>query len=107
MRNLSPQRSPTQDANLREESKAAYQRGDFEEALRLYKTLLASTRDSKERQLLLSNIVACRLNIGGSAQAEAAVDNAKQVSRGTTWYFFPHSIFDLSQLIFFSISVSL
>ena len=79
MRNLSPQRSPNQDT-LQEQSKAAYQRGDFEEALKLYRAALSVAGDNKERQLLLSNIVACRLNIGGKAQAEAAVENAKQVS---------------------------
>lgn len=80
MRNLSPQRSPNQET-LQDQAKAAYQTGDFEEALKLYRTALSSdARDKKERQLLLSNIVACRLNIGGKAQAEAAVENAKQVS---------------------------
>ncbi|CAJ1931223.1 unnamed protein product [Cylindrotheca closterium] len=73
MRNL----SPNQEGVLQEQAKEAYANEDFEEALKLYRVALPSSR-GKERQLLLSNIVACRLNIGGSAQAEAAVDNAKQ-----------------------------
>lgn len=80
MRNLSPQRSPNQDT-LPEQAKVSYQNGDYEEALKLYGAALSkmargSSKD--ERQLMLSNIVACRLNIGGPAQAEAAVENAKQ-----------------------------
>eukprot|EP00526_Cylindrotheca_closterium_P018328 CAMPEP_0113602618 /NCGR_PEP_ID=MMETSP0017_2-20120614/852_1 /TAXON_ID=2856 /ORGANISM="Cylindrotheca closterium" /LENGTH=360 /DNA_ID=CAMNT_0000510977 /DNA_START=138 /DNA_END=1217 /DNA_ORIENTATION=- /assembly_acc=CAM_ASM_000147 len=77
MRNLSPPRSPNQEVVLQEQAKEAYEKGDFEEALKFYRAALPSTRGN-ERQLLLSNIVACRLNIGGSAQAEAAVENAKQ-----------------------------
>ena len=40
-----------------------------------------------ERQILLSNMVAARLQIGGPTQAEAAVENAKQVSERIGWYF--------------------
>ncbi|KAL3944437.1 MAG: hypothetical protein SGBAC_001465 [Bacillariaceae sp.] len=77
MRNLSPPRSPSQESVLQDQAKEAYEQGDFEEALKFYRMALPSAR-GKERQLLLSNIVACRLNVGGSAQAEAAVENAKQ-----------------------------
>ena len=82
-------------------AKEAYAREDFEEALKLYRAALPSTR-GHERQLLLSNIVACRLNVGGLAQAEAAVDNAKQVSIGTTCLTRVDYIFFESHFVFVS-----
>ena len=66
---------------LKEAGGRAFQRGKYEEALDLYRMALrpeyecASTSD---RQIILSNIVACRLKIGGEAQAAAAVNDAKQ-----------------------------
>lgn len=83
---------------MQDQAKEAYEQGDFEEALKFYRMALPSAR-GKERQLLLSNIVACRLNVGGSAQAEAAVENAKQVSIGTICSKTIACVWNLSHLI--------
>lgn len=65
----------------KEQAKDDYQRSDFEGALTSYGAALHPDLHcpADERQLLLSNMVACRMKIGGAAQAEAAVENAKQV----------------------------
>ena len=65
------------------QGKQQYERGEFQAALLSYNSALhpslASSMPAMERQIILSNMVACRLKIGGRAQAEAAVENAKQV----------------------------
>ena len=72
---------PTSWIGLKEQAKGAFERGDYEAALSSYTAALNPDLycPAAERQILLSNIVACRLKIGGAAQAEAAVDAAKQV----------------------------
>ena len=65
------------------QGKQRYESGQFQEALQSYNSALhpdlASSMPDMERQIIISNMVACRLKIGGRAQAEAAVENAKQV----------------------------
>lgn len=68
----------------RDLGKEAYQKGDYDKALSAFTAAIHPSLEcpsSKERQILLSNIVACRLQLGGSAQAEAAIEVAKKVSR--------------------------
>jgi hypothetical protein len=79
MRNMPSSSSSWMDH--KEQAKQAYQRVDYESALTSYCAALHPDLycPADERQLLLSNMVACRLKIGGFAQAEAAVENAKQV----------------------------
>jgi Flp pilus assembly protein TadD len=69
-------------ATLKEQGKAAFERGDYALAIKKYSLALQPDRNcpATERQILLSNMVAARLQIGGPTQAEAAVENAKQVS---------------------------
>ena len=66
----------------KERARDAYERGDYPLALMHYATALQPEArcPSTERQLILSNMVATRLMMGGPGQAEAAVENAKQVS---------------------------
>jgi len=67
---------------LKEQGKSAFERGDYQTAISKYGVALRPDKNcpSAERQIILSNMVAARLKIGGPAQAEAAVENAKQVS---------------------------
>ena len=67
----------------------AFSQGDFDVALSSYQTALeeltsAERRDgferSNDKQKLLSNVVACRLKIGGEEMATRAIEEAKQVS---------------------------
>lgn len=62
------------------EAKRFFEEGRFDEALNQYKSAIEPSQEapSSERQILLSNMVACRLKLGGTAQASAAVENAKQ-----------------------------
>lgn len=66
---------------LKEQGKAAFERGDYQTAITKYGLALHPSRNcpAAERQIILSNMVAARLKIGGPGQAEAAVENAKQV----------------------------
>ena len=66
----------------KERARDAYERGDYPLALMHYATALQPEArcPSTERQLILSNMVATRLMMGGPGQVEAAVENAKQVS---------------------------
>jgi hypothetical protein len=59
-----------------------FERGNYEEALTCYRSALNPEYNCPpaERQIILSNVVACRLKLGGPAQARAAVEDAKQVS---------------------------
>lgn len=79
--------SPTSWIALKEQGKHHYENARYEEALQSYRAALATASSTttttivpndQEQQLLLSNIVACRLQIGGSAQASAAVWDAKR-----------------------------
>eukprot|EP00977_Amphora_coffeiformis_P027063 scaffold32744_cov160-Amphora_coffeaeformis.AAC.1 len=66
---------------LKEAGGRAFQQGNYEEALNLYRMALRPEYEcalTADRQVILSNIVACRLKIGGEAQAAAAVNDAKQ-----------------------------
>lgn len=73
----------------KDEGKLAFSQGDYHSALSSYLTALEQLsaeerRDSSEKcndkQILLSNVVACRLKIGGEIMAAQAVEDAKQVS---------------------------
>ena len=66
--------------------KQAFSEGDYPEALSLYSDavdqLLASSENGNhvsEHQILLSNVIACRLKIGGEDMVGKAVDEAKEV----------------------------
>jgi len=81
MRHPSPSRgSPSSWIGHRDQAKQYYERGDYEAALTSFMTALSPEYEcpAAERQILLSNLVACRLKVGGAAQARAAVENAKQ-----------------------------
>jgi hypothetical protein len=69
--------------------KHAFSQGNFDSALTSYLTALEQltseerrdgTDKSSDKQILLSNVVACRLKIGGVDMATQAVEEAKQVS---------------------------
>ena len=64
----------------KERGAQAYSRGEYAVALQAYSQALhqGDAVPIRDRQLLLSNMVACRLQLGGPAQGEAAVANAKQ-----------------------------
>jgi tetratricopeptide (TPR) repeat protein len=64
----------------RDRGKAAFAAGDYETSLEEFRAALSNSSilvSALDRQLLLSNVVACRLKLGGRAQAEAAVNDAK------------------------------
>ena len=63
----------------KEDGKNFFRQEKFEEALTSYRAALLTAPDATEKQILLSNIVACRLKIGGPAMSAAAVEEAKQV----------------------------
>ena len=71
----------------KEKGKLEYQDGNYEAALDSYRTAITSFANcpADERQIILSNMVACRLQIGGPTQAEAAVTTAEQVCY---WFLF-------------------
>eukprot|EP00984_Skeletonema_dohrnii_P000932 scaffold303_cov145-Skeletonema_dohrnii-CCMP3373.AAC.3 len=67
--------------------KIAFSQGNFQSALSSYLTALEELtseerRDgsdkSNDKQILLSNVVACRLKIGGEDMATQAIEEAKQ-----------------------------
>lgn len=68
----------------KQQGSAHYQREHYEEALASFRAALnpdfTVPCPRAEKQIILSNIVACRLKIGGLPQAEAAVEDAKQVN---------------------------
>ena len=68
---------------LKDQGRVAFERGDYEMALSKYGAALQPEKEcpAPEQQLILSNIVAARLKLGGPAQAEAAVAAAKKVRR--------------------------
>ena len=65
----------------KENGKHHFENGNYEEALASWNEALKVEYEApdSERQILLSNLVACRLKIGGNDMAEAAVEEAKQV----------------------------
>ncbi len=63
----------------KDDGKNFFRQEKFEEALTSYRAALLTAPDATEKQILLSNIVACRLKIGGPSMAAAAVEEAKQV----------------------------
>ena len=69
----------------KQRGKDQYGQGNYQGALASYAAALhpqcgnSNNMPVSERQIILSNLVACRLQIGGIAQAQAAVENAKQV----------------------------
>ena len=74
---------------LKDAGKIAFAQGNFDLALSSYLSALEELtseerRDgsdkSNDKQILLSNVVACRLKIGGEDMATQAVEEAKQVS---------------------------
>lgn len=85
MRHDSSSPSPTSWIGFKELAKTRYDAGDYEGAIAAYCGAINPELScpASEKQILLSNMVACRLKIGGTAQAEAAVENAKQVSEST------------------------
>ena len=63
---------------LKEKGRYHFIDNEFEPALENYRLALQNCTIASEKQILLSNIVACRLKIGGETQAAAAVEDAKQ-----------------------------
>ena len=88
---------PTSWLGWKERGKSAFERGDYEEALDCYKTALQPEYEchaAVDRQVLLSNVVACRLKLAAAEgdgadsqqQAAAAVQDAKQcVNLNPSW----------------------
>ena len=79
---------PSSWVGWKDRGKWCYDREDFEGALESYKAALGPDYhvSRQDRQILLSNIVACRLKIGGPAHSAAAVDAAKQcVELNPSW----------------------
>ncbi|MGK3745203.1 MAG: hypothetical protein ACI90V_012064 [Bacillariaceae sp.] len=81
--NSSNTTSSTNWIGWKERGTQSFNRGDYGVALQAYAQ--ASRQSSSnaapstlDRQILLSNMVACRLKLGGKAQAEAAVVTAKK-----------------------------
>ena len=72
---------------LKHQAKRHYEDGNFQAALETFQASLAaatpasSSVSATDRQILLSNIVACRLRLGGTEQAQAAVQDAQQCIR--------------------------
>lgn len=72
---------PSHWMGYKEQGSAYFQREEYEDALASYRAALSPEYmcPSSEKQIVWSNIVACRLKIGGLAQAKAAVEDAKTV----------------------------
>jgi 5-methylthioribose kinase len=68
--------------SYRDEGKLHFQREEYQQALVAWQNALHEDLacPASERQVILSNIVACRLKIGGEEMARAAVGDAKKVS---------------------------
>jgi len=70
----------------RDQGKAEFQQGNYDRALESFRAALSLQPGSVDQQLLLSNMVACRLQLGGAAQARAAVADAQQcISLNPSW----------------------
>ncbi len=74
---------------FKDAGKVAFSQGNFPQALSSYQTALVELtseerRDgsdkSNDKQKILSNVVACRLKIGGEEMVTRAIEEAKQVS---------------------------
>jgi len=72
--------TPSSWAGFKDLARRQYERGDYDSALTSYTAALNPDLHCppSEQQIILSNLVACRLKIGGAAQARAAVENAKK-----------------------------
>lgn len=72
--------SPTSWRGHTNRAKTLFERGNYEEALASYRAALNPEYNcpKAEQQILLSNIVACRLKIGSRPMIQAAVEEAKQ-----------------------------
>lgn len=68
----------------KDQGKNHFERQEYAQALASYRAALSpeftTSPPRDEKQIILSNIVACRLKIGGAAMASAAIEEAKQVS---------------------------
>ena len=73
---------------LKAQGKSHYEEGNYSQALQAYQDALKSlgnqprsliSAESTERQILLSNSVACRIKLGGRDMALKAVEEAKEV----------------------------
>jgi tetratricopeptide (TPR) repeat protein len=77
-----PNASPAASSWLqhKQQGRDSYESGHYEEALASYRAALNPEYECPppEAQILRSNVVACRLKLGGVAQASAAVQDAKQ-----------------------------
>lgn len=71
--------TPTCWTGFKDLARRQYEAGEYEAALSSYTSAIHPDLHcpASEQQILLSNLVACRLKMGGPAQARAAVDNAK------------------------------
>ena len=78
-------------AESKDKGKHFFSQGNYNSALASYLTALdqltseetssdGNDNRSNDKQILLSNVVACRLKIGGEDMATQAVQDAKQVS---------------------------
>ena len=88
MRFSSRSDAPTSWVGFKDQGKGFFEQGHYEDALDSYESALKPEYEcpNVDRQILLSNVVACRLKIGGPAQAQAAVESAKQcVSINPSW----------------------
>lgn len=72
--------SPTSWSGFKDLARRQYEQGKYEDAVTSYTAALNPELrcPASEQQILLSNLIACRLKIGGTAQARAALDHAKQ-----------------------------
>lgn len=85
-----PNASPAASSWLqhKQQGRAYYESGEYEEALASYRAALNPELEcpATEAQTLRSNVVACRLKLGGVAQAAAAVQDAKQcIAQNPAW----------------------
>jgi tetratricopeptide (TPR) repeat protein len=82
MRYPNPNASPAASSwpQHKQQGRVYYESGQYEEALASYRAALNPEYEcpATEAQILRSNVVACRLKLGGVAQAAAAVQDAKQ-----------------------------
>lgn len=63
----------------KEAAKGHFQNERYDQALSSYQAAVVNAPEA-EKQILLSNCIACRLKIGGPAMAAAAVEESKRVS---------------------------
>lgn len=92
MRSVSPSSySSLNWKQLKTEGRDHYNNKNYVEALGKFREALmiltnSNLNNNTEKQLLLSNIVACRLNIGGDSQNSAALLDAERcISMDPRW----------------------